>query len=351
MKENLEKLTFKFTKYCYNYHRVKLPTNGLTRWVIFANGNGTASMEKGTGQKKALPIAGVSLILATVLPSCTPSSSLTSKVNTAAKTGPLVALPVEMEEGKKSAIRVSVAESAQKVLESEVVVEAPPVQKVDTPPTPPAPAPVEKPRVVDPEPVSSSSSPIVLASANSSSYSPGSSFNVAPSTKPSLSETLRPTMVPPGGVMMVRTTAYCHKEADSLPYGKLNAAGTELKYGGLIRSAAADWSRYPVGTRFRITGMPYEFVVDDYGSALVGTNTIDIYKPTFAAMNAWGVRNVPIQVIEWGSFEVSHRILDGRKHVPHANHVRTMLREIERKAAASAAYERAEQLEMLNTRA
>ena len=44
----------------------------------------------------------------------------------------------------------------------------------------------------------------------------------------------------------------------------------------------------------------------------------------------WGVRNVPIKVIEWGSFEESARILRTRTHVKHAHHVRTMLREIEK---------------------
>ena len=186
-------------------------------------------------------------------------------------------------------------------------------------------------KIVEPKPNSRSSSPIILASAGAASNTP------SPSALPQSS--LRSAMVAPGGMMMVRTTAYCHKEADHLEYGRMNAAGGRLKYGGLVRSAAADWSRYPVGTRFRITGLPYEYVVDDYGSALVGTGTIDLYQPTFTAMNAWGVRNVPIQVIQWGSFDVSHRILEERKNVPHADHVRTMLKEIEKKAVHSASVE------------
>ncbi len=137
------------------------------------------------------------------------------------------------------------------------------------------------------------------------------------------------------GMKMVRTTAYCHKEADSLKYGTLNAAGTNLQYGNTIRSAAADWSVYPMGTKFQIEGLPYTYVVDDYGSALVGSSTIDLYKPTFAQMNRWGVRNVPMKIIEWGSFEKSAEILSGRKHVSHADHVRTMLREIEKRGYRS----------------
>lgn len=136
---------------------------------------------------------------------------------------------------------------------------------------------------------------------------------------------------PTNQIMMVRTTAYSHVEADHLTYGRKSAAGTNLQYGARVRSAAADWSKYPLGTRFTIEGLPYEYVVDDYGSALVGTETIDIYKPEMKTMNKWGVRNVPIKVLEWGSFEESRKILDGRKHVRHADHVRKMLREIEKK--------------------
>ena len=184
-----------------------------------------------------------------------------------------------------------------------------------------------EPRLVEPKRLPKSNSQIVLASAGT--------FNT-PSNSPAFSSTLRPSSAPAGGMMMVRTTAYCHKEADHIAYGNKSAAGGALKYGGLVRSAAADWSKYPMGTRFRITGLPYEFVVDDYGSALVGTGTIDIYQPSFAAMNAWGVRNVPIQVIQWGSYETSRRILASRAHVRHAGHVRIMLREIERRATTSA---------------
>lgn len=142
------------------------------------------------------------------------------------------------------------------------------------------------------------------------------------------------TTLPTNQIMMVRTTAYCHLEADSLQYGKLSAAGNTLQYGSKTRSAAADWSKFPVGTRFTIEGLPYEYVVDDYGSALVGTETIDIYKPNMGSIGQWGVRNIPIKVIEWGSWEKSREILDSRKHVKHADHVRTMLSEIEQKAKA-----------------
>ncbi len=121
----------------------------------------------------------------------------------------------------------------------------------------------------------------------------------------------------PGSLHNVRTTAYTQSESDHIVYGAKSAVGTTLKYGA-VRSAAADWSVYPVGTEFKIEGEPYVYQVDDYGSALVGTKTIDLYRPSKASMDSWGVRNVNIQVIKWGSFEQSLSIMrprDGKK--PH----------------------------------
>lgn len=126
-------------------------------------------------------------------------------------------------------------------------------------------------------------------------------------------------------VRLVRTTAYTHTEADHLAYGNRNAIGTPLKFTSTVRSAAADWSRYPVGTTFRIEGQPYLFEIDDYGSALVGTGTIDLYQPTHASMNRWGCRQLEIEIVKWGSLERSARILASRTH---ASHCRRMLHDI-----------------------
>ena len=124
----------------------------------------------------------------------------------------------------------------------------------------------------------------------------------------------------------VRTTAYTHTERDHIVYGRMSASGTRLT-DGRIRSAAADWSRFPVGTKFRIreTGQVYQ--VDDYGSALEGTSTIDLYAPTRREMNRWGVRFVNIDVLEWGSPQVSLKILKPRAKHPH---VRAMIESLER---------------------
>lgn len=116
---------------------------------------------------------------------------------------------------------------------------------------------------------------------------------------------------------IVRTTAYTCSEDDHLIYGSKNATGTTLRYNDKVRSAAADWSFYPVGTTFRIKGLPYLYVVDDYGSALLGTGTIDIYKPTKEIMNQWGRRNVEITVVQWGSMTRSAELLAQRTSYDH----------------------------------
>jgi 3D (Asp-Asp-Asp) domain-containing protein len=118
-------------------------------------------------------------------------------------------------------------------------------------------------------------------------------------------------------VRIVRTTAYTSTESDHLIYGDRSALGTRLRCSGALRSAAADWSVYPVGTIFRIKGSAQLYQVDDYGSALVGTGTIDIYQPTMAAMQAWGRRNVEITVVRWGSLTRSAQILSRRAGSAH----------------------------------
>ncbi|MBJ05596.1 MAG: hypothetical protein CMO40_00530 [Verrucomicrobiaceae bacterium] len=115
---------------------------------------------------------------------------------------------------------------------------------------------------------------------------------------------------------LVRTTAYSCAENEPGAVGSLSALGTVLKY-GRVRSAAADWSRYPVGTTFRIKGLPYVYVVEDYGSALVGTNTIDIYHPNLSLMRSWATRDAEINIIKWGSWERTANLLRGRTKYAH----------------------------------
>ena len=127
--------------------------------------------------------------------------------------------------------------------------------------------------------------------------------------------------------MHVRTTAYCSRETG----GRRNAVGDNLS-GRIVRSAASDWSRFPLGTKFRIVETEEEFVIDDYGSALIGTSTIDLYKNSSLEMRRWGVRRVDIDILEWGSDEQSVRVLK-----PRAKHssARRMLVALEKKKTQS----------------
>src|SRR5438477_3904950 len=90
-------------------------------------------------------------------------------------------------------------------------------------------------------------------------------------------------------------------------------------------SAASDWSRFPLGTRFRICGTGEEYIIDDYGTALVGTNTIDLYKPTKLEMKRWGVRVVDIDVLQWGSEQKSLEVLGPRAKHPQVHSMLTAL--------------------------
>ena len=183
----------------------------------------------------------------------------------------------------------------------------------------------------------------------------------------------------------VRTTAYTHTESDHVEYGNRNALGGTLRAagppliapatpvvpvathvgipnvgGGLRRlalpadpaalqppppvvamtsassygSAAADWSRWPAGTVLRIVSTGQIYQVDDYGWALAGRNTIDLYQPSRRAMNAWGVRRESIQILRWGDRDESLRILRPRSKY---RHIRRMVLELEGKHRAAAA--------------
>ena len=121
---------------------------------------------------------------------------------------------------------------------------------------------------------------------------------------------------------LIRTTAYTGSED-----GVKNAIGSHLA-SGEINSAASDWSRFPVGTKFRIVENNQVYVIDDYGSALVGTETIDLYMPSRRLMNQWGVRRVNIEVLEEGSYIISLKVLKSRRRV---RCVRQMVENIENK--------------------
>ena len=100
-----------------------------------------------------------------------------------------------------------------------------------------------------------------------------------------------------------------------------------------IGSAAADWSRWPAGTTFRLLSTGQLYRVDDYGWALAGRNTIDLYMANQAEMNAWGARDEPIQILRWGDAQESLRLL-----TPHQDykHIRRMVLELQGNEEAAA---------------
>lgn len=103
-----------------------------------------------------------------------------------------------------------------------------------------------------------------------------------------------------------------------------------------IGSAAADWSRWPAGTVFRLLSTGQVYKIDDYGWALAGRNTIDLYMPNRSAMNAWGAREEGIQVLRWGNPNESLRLLQAHQGY---RHIRRMVLELQGQDAAAASLE------------
>ena len=173
----------------------------------------------------------------------------------------------------------------------------------------------------------------------------------------------------------VRTTAYTDSESDHRQYGNRTALGGVLRpappasvpraipigqnvergsyqpiayvsrpqpfLGNRIPdpsygSAAADWARWPAGTIFRVLSTGQLYRVEDYGWALSGRNTIDLYMATPREMNNWGVRQELIQVVEWGDPEESLRRL--ARHTRY-RHIKRMVLELEGKHRAAARLE------------
>jgi 3D (Asp-Asp-Asp) domain-containing protein len=133
----------------------------------------------------------------------------------------------------------------------------------------------------------------------------------------------KPTLVSGQHMQNVRTTAYTHSESG----GRHNALDCRLS-SRHVMSAASDWSRFPLGTRFRLAGTNDEYIIDDYGIALVGTDTIDLYKASRLDMQRWGVRHVDIDILQWGSEEQSLKVL-----APRSKHrcVRQMVASLQQK--------------------
>lgn len=101
-----------------------------------------------------------------------------------------------------------------------------------------------------------------------------------------------------------------------------------------IGSAAADWGRWPMGTTFRLLSTGQTYRVEDYGWALSGRNTIDLYMSNRRDMNTWGARLEPIQVLHWGDPQQSLQVL--QSHTDH-KHIKRMVLELQGRTEEAAA--------------
>jgi hypothetical protein len=101
-----------------------------------------------------------------------------------------------------------------------------------------------------------------------------------------------------------------------------------------IGSAAADWSRWPAGTVFRLLSTGQNYRVEDYGWALAGRNTIDLYMPNQREMNSWGARQETIEIVRWGDPQESLQFL--RRHQDY-RHIKRMVLELEGREKEAAA--------------
>jgi 3D (Asp-Asp-Asp) domain-containing protein len=101
-----------------------------------------------------------------------------------------------------------------------------------------------------------------------------------------------------------------------------------------IGSAAADWSRWPAGTVFRLLSTGQNYRVEDYGWALSGRNTIDLYMANQREMNSWGAREESIQVLKWGDPQESLQFLHSHQNY---RHIKRMVLELEGRHKEAAA--------------
>jgi 3D (Asp-Asp-Asp) domain-containing protein len=101
-----------------------------------------------------------------------------------------------------------------------------------------------------------------------------------------------------------------------------------------IGSAAADWSRWPMGTTFRLLSTGQIYRVEDYGWALSGRNTIDLYMANQRDMNSWGARQEPIQILRWGDSQQSFQFLQSHQDYKHIKRMVLELKGRDEEAAA-----------------
>ena len=124
----------------------------------------------------------------------------------------------------------------------------------------------------------------------------------------------------------VTATAYSSGARCNGAWAKRNAIGGRLQ-SGQVNSAAADWSRFPLGTKFRVVETGKVYVVDDYGSAMVGKDKVDLFHTNYREVYRWGVRQVNLEIIEWGCPDKSLTVLKPRSRAPHVRRMVEALKE------------------------
>lgn len=129
----------------------------------------------------------------------------------------------------------------------------------------------------------------------------------------------------------VTATAYSSGAKCNGAWAHRNAIGGRLQ-SGAVNSAAADWSRFPVGTKFRVVETGKVYVIDDYGSAMVGKDKVDLFHTSYRDVYRWGVRQVNLEIIEWGCHDKSLTILQPRARAPHVRRMVQALKERQEEA-------------------
>ena len=131
-----------------------------------------------------------------------------------------------------------------------------------------------------------------------------------------------------------RTTARVKTTTRVTRTTRLVKRATAVPKAPVIGSAAADWSRWPMGTTFRLLSTGQMYRVDDYGWALSGRNTIDLYMANSRDMNTWGARQETVQILQWGDPQQSLQFLQSHQDYKH---IKRMVLELEGRHQQAAA--------------
>ena len=89
-----------------------------------------------------------------------------------------------------------------------------------------------------------------------------------------------------------------------------------------------------MGTTFRLLSTGQVYRIEDYGWALSGRNTIDLYMASRRDMNSWGARQEPIQILQWGDPQQSLQFLQSRQNYKHIKRMVLELEGRDREAAS-----------------